>query len=136
MKYSNKPLGRLENIKNIDEMIGKVFVDIKIIGEDKELHFIEANGTTYIFYHDQECCEEVTIEDISGDLTSLIGAPITLAEETTTIGSYGGWSDSFTYTFYKFATVKGYVTVRWYGESNGYYSEAVDFHIEKGENHE
>lgn len=48
-----------------------------------------------------------------------------MAEETSSSGEIE-WGTE-TWTFYKFATVKGYVTLRWYGESNGYYSESVDF---------
>ena len=96
--------------------------------DDDEIRFTTATGITYKLFHDQDCCEHVSIESVVGDLNDLVGTPVLLAEESTSGGGTRDSEDeSFTWTFYKFATVKGYVDIRWYGSSNGYYSESVDF---------
>jgi MoxR-like ATPase len=64
---------------------------------------------------------EHTVEGIIGDLDDLVGPPITMAEEVTQNGEETDWGLS-TWAFYKLATNQGYVTIRWFGEPNGYYS--------------
>ena len=108
----------------IEYLIGKVCFKVTQIGDD-ELRFYLNNGKVLTMYHDQECCESVTIEDICGDLYDLCNTPILKAE-----ASINDSEEGETWTFYKFATIKGYVDIRWYGTSNGYYSEEVDIRID------
>ena len=113
---------------NFSDLMGKTLTTI--VNKDDELIFTTNEGEVFKAFHDQDCCESVTIEDIEGDLNDLIGTPILWAEEATnTEDTFGKieFPDSFTWTFYKLATIKGYVTIRWLGESNGYYSESVSF---------
>lgn len=119
-----------DEVKQLDQLIGKTLVAADGEKEGDELIFVASDLSRYRFYHDQDCCESVSIESIDGDLDDLLGSPIVMAEECTH-SEDDGHCDSFTWTFYKFATAKGYVTVRWFGESNGYYSESVSMDVSK-----
>lgn len=116
----------------IEALIGKTFVTVENIWNEEGIMFTTANGEQYKMCHLQDCCETVTIDTIYGDLSDLVGTPIIMAEEVYNaeleeeLSKEKHYIDSSTWTFYKLATIKGYVDVRWFGESNGYYSEAVD----------
>lgn len=117
---------------NFEVLKGKTLVSVTgKVGAD-EMLFTDTNGVSYILHHSQNCCESVTIEDINGDLNDLIGSEILQAEESSNRDPWNGKPEkaySFTWTFYRIATMKGGVVIRWLGESNGYYSESVDFDI-------
>jgi hypothetical protein len=110
----------------LKNMVGTIFPIVTADGS--ELIFENANER-YVFAHSQDCCESVYIESIVGDIEDLVNTPILIAEESsgdTPADSTAEPCESYTWTFYKFATFKGYVDIRWLGESNGYYSESVD----------
>lgn len=110
----------------LQEIIGKTIVEVSGMEQDStEIIFTLDNGVKWKMYHDQECCENVWLEDINGNIENILNSEILRFDEKTenNLNAY----ESGTYTFYTIATIKGYVDLRWNGESNGYYSERVDF---------
>ncbi len=122
------------NSVNFSDLEGKVISNI----EQHDMHgdsiFIECtDGSEYLMKHEQDCCESVDIYDIDGDLQRLVGQKIISAYENSSsddpdnVDVYKECRESFTWTFYVIRTNIDSVTIRWYGTSNGYYSESVDF---------
>ncbi len=113
----------------MSDLVGKVFTSVTLT---EDTMVFENDTEKFTFEHDQDCCESVWLEDVCGDIDDLVGEPLLLSEEVSNYDaeSLGNSDESYTWTFYKFATRKGYVDVRWYGTSNGYYSESVDLKYE------
>lgn len=115
-------------MNHVDELQGKTLASVVHQDgiEGDVIIFTADNGDIYHMYHSQDCCEHVVVEDIVGDLQDLVGTPILAASEDSNRGS-SELHESETWTYYRFRTIKGSVSIRWHGSSNGYYSESVNF---------
>lgn len=117
----------------ISELRGKTLTAVTLTAGGG-LRMQTACGRTYSLGHARDCCEIVELVDVCGDLADLQGSPILQAECVTNkdlppprdcVDKLWQW------TFYKLATCKGSVTLRWFGSSNRYYSVDVDCHVEE-----
>jgi hypothetical protein len=112
-----------------EDMVGKTIVKIELkhgeLGARKpyEVLFIFDDETYMRMYHQQNCCESVWLEDVTGDWADMEGMVLDAYEDITCPAQE---RNSATHTFYRIQTNKGVLTMRWIGESNGYYSEEVD----------
>lgn len=112
--------------------VNKIVTHIDESGD--EIMITVEDGTKYHLYHSQSCCENVEIYDsVNGELHELVGKKLMLIEhdekytddeipEDVDIQPY----DSYTWTEISFTTNEKTIISRWFGESNGYYSESVD----------
>lgn len=130
-------IGVMKMNKVMDSFVGKTIKQIDN-HDGERLVFFFTTGEVAQMLHYQDCCEWVTIDDICGDLDDLIGSPLVLSEEVSSddeafkkldvlrkLAGVEHHGESETWTFYRMGTTKGSVTIRWYGTSNGYYSEYV-----------
>lgn len=111
-------------------LLGKTLTACVYNEGNEEIIFTVDDGSEYKLYHGQNCCESVYVENINGNLSDLVGSPLVLAEEVSNESDpppLNEYDDSYTWTFYRLGTAKGFVDIRWYGSSNGYYSERVSF---------
>lgn len=115
---------------------GKIIVDVIFNETLQEIYFTTSENKIYVLKHEQECCEEVLLTDIAGDLSSLVGNQVLQAEEVSNNIDRNTKNNKkkkkplknviqecYTWTFYKLSSKGGYITISWYGTSNGYYSE-------------
>ena len=123
---------------NVDfsELVGKKIISVerkRYHGDyagylAEEIIFGISDGSEYKMFHEQDCCESVTVKEVDNDLQKLVGATVLVAECVENAPQEADDGDTFTWTFYKLVTDRGdYFTISWLGESNGYYSESVDF---------
>ena len=114
-------------------LLGRTITSINAAIGDEECTFIISNNEIFTLHHVQSCCEDVSLEDICGDIEDLLKSPLITAElvSSDTMNTPPVNSESYTWTFYRFATAKGSVTLRFFGESNGYYSESVSLNYIK-----
>ncbi len=121
------------------DLVGQTIVGIDLAPDNEVVTFRLKDGRSVVMQHQQDlvmqhqqdCCEHVYLHDIAGDLTDIMNVPVLQAEESSNSDNsekpedqdYA--DDSHTWTFYRITTIRGTVVMRWYGSSNGYYSESV-----------
>lgn len=113
-------------LRKFEEMVGHTITKVTV--DDDSVHFIIEDGEEYILQHIQDCCESVSIESIDGDIQRLVGSPVTLAYESYRSSKSELRYESCTWSFYTIGTVIDTVSIRFFGSSNGYYSETAEFY--------
>jgi hypothetical protein len=119
-----------------EELIGKRAISVTQSppGDPDEVNLVFSDGSRCKLFHEKDCCESVDIVDVVGELSDLVDSMLVMAEVVTQDGAAvtreNGVPDyGSTWSYYKFATIKGSVTISWRGESNGYYSEKATVEI-------
>ena len=110
------------------DLVGKVLKSVEIRDDNETIVFETIDGEIYFQYYPLDYIGEVYVDDVVGDFNDIIGTPILVAEESNS-NDDGKGDAYYTWTFYRLATVKGWMNIKWYGTShNGYYSECAEFY--------
>jgi hypothetical protein len=108
---------------DFETLVGKTINKIEV--EDDRVNLFTDCGRYTMISFEQWCGNDVEVyldNDEEDNLDVILNSPILLAEESE------GSVDGYDYTFYKLSTAIDSITLRFYGRSNGYYSESVELY--------
>ncbi len=115
----------LEESKGVIEFPSEVVESIDIDRKENKIMITTISGRRFMFCHNQDCCESVTIVDVDGyKQEDLKGDLLQIDYETFEPMDY---CDHTTLTNIRFVCNHRTMIVRWVGTSNGFYSETVSF---------
>jgi len=118
------------NYANFFELKGQIIEEITGLTEGNDEVVITTNIGKYRLYHLQDCCEEVLINKVIGNVSDLVGEVI-FAEEDAGANDPDWFNDKFydshTWTKYVLKTDNASLEFWFLGTSNGYYGESVIF---------
>ena len=112
----------------IENIVGRTISTVRLSTDGDELFLFFEGGGMAKLYHCQDCCESVVLETNSlEELSPLEGQTVLTAEEVVDYHTteYGDQQ----YTFYNIQGNQSNANLRWYGESNGYYSIGVTVEV-------
>ena len=122
---------RWDHQAEVNDIIGKRVLAVNGLKKGSEaVDFLLSDGSIFEMAYHQDCCASCDILDLDCEPADFIDQEILHAEEVSNEidpEPEGRGDESHTWTFVKFTTPKGHFMVRWYGESNGYYSESPSF---------
>lgn len=102
-------------------LLDKVFACVK---QENDTIVFENKSMIVTMQHQQECCENVWLESVTGDLSDLQNCKILQAEEK------HGTTNGQEWYFYTIATRKGYVDLRFCAEQPTMYSTQITLVLE------
>lgn len=119
--------GWLESIElNSIDLSGAKVLAIEGCEVGSEAICIRTDRGDLLFAHEQICCESVSVEDVDGDPSLMVGWELESCYVSSSPMDENDSHGSMTWTFYRVVGELETLTIRWLGESNGCYSEEVD----------
>ena len=118
----------------VSDIVGKRVLAVNGLRKGSEaVDFLLSDGSVFEMAYHPDCYASCYILELDCAPEDFVDQVVLSAEVVSNSGAEsppppGEYApDSYTWTFVKFSTSKGHFTVRWYGESNGYYSETPSF---------